>query len=97
MELKRVVVTGLGALTPVGNTVEETWENLKNGVSGASIARSLRLILLAKLRTSMQPTTWTASSHAKWISTHSMLSLLQDKLSKIVGWIWMLWIRMKLA
>ena len=35
MELKRVVVTGLGALTPVGNTVEETWENLKNGVSGA--------------------------------------------------------------
>ena len=35
MELKRVVVTGLGALTPVGNNVEETWENLKNGVSGA--------------------------------------------------------------
>ncbi len=35
MELKRVVVTGLGALTPVGNTVEETWENLKKGVSGA--------------------------------------------------------------
>ena len=27
MELKRVVVTGLGALTPVGNTVAETWEN----------------------------------------------------------------------
>ncbi len=35
MELKRVVVTGLGALTPVGNTVAETWENLKKGVSGA--------------------------------------------------------------
>ena len=35
MELKRVVVTGLGALTPVGNTVEETWANLKKGVSGA--------------------------------------------------------------
>ena len=35
MELKRVVVTGLGALTPVGNTVAETWENLVNGVSGA--------------------------------------------------------------
>ncbi len=35
MELKRVVVTGLGALTPVGNTAEETWENLKKGVSGA--------------------------------------------------------------
>ena len=35
MELKRVVVTGLGALTPVGNTIPETWENIKNGVSGA--------------------------------------------------------------
>ncbi|MBC36170.1 MAG: beta-ketoacyl-[acyl-carrier-protein] synthase II [Bacteroidetes bacterium] len=35
MELKRVVVTGLGALTPIGNTVPEFWENLLNGVSGA--------------------------------------------------------------
>ncbi len=35
MELKRVVVTGMGALTPVGNTAPETWENLLNGVSGA--------------------------------------------------------------
>ena len=36
MELKRVVVTGLGAVTPVGNTVEEMWTNLVNGVSGAA-------------------------------------------------------------
>jgi len=35
MELKRVVVTGLGAVTPVGNTPEETWKNLCAGVSGA--------------------------------------------------------------
>ena len=35
MELKRVVVTGLGAITPIGNTVPEFWENLVNGVSGA--------------------------------------------------------------
>ncbi|MCU4174611.1 beta-ketoacyl-ACP synthase II [Carboxylicivirga sp. N1Y90] len=40
MELKRVVVTGLGAITPLGKTVEETWTNLVNGVSGsAPIAR----------------------------------------------------------
>jgi len=31
---RRVVVTGLGAVTPVGNTVEESWNNIKNGVSG---------------------------------------------------------------
>ena len=36
MELKRVVVTGLGAVTPVGNTPEETWQNLVAGVSGAA-------------------------------------------------------------
>lgn len=36
MELRRVVVTGLGALTPIGNTVEEYWNNLINGVSGAA-------------------------------------------------------------
>jgi 3-oxoacyl-[acyl-carrier-protein] synthase II len=35
MELKRVVVTGLGAITPLGNSVEEFWNNLVNGVSGA--------------------------------------------------------------
>ena len=35
MELKRVVVTGLGAISPLGNDVETTWTNAKNGVSGA--------------------------------------------------------------
>lgn len=36
MELKRVVVTGLGALTPIGKTIPEFWEGLINGVSGAA-------------------------------------------------------------
>ena len=36
MELKRVVVTGLGAVTPLGNTAEETWKNLIAGKSGAA-------------------------------------------------------------
>src|ERR1700754_4424364 len=35
MELKRVVVTAIGALTPIGNNVQEYWANLINGVSGA--------------------------------------------------------------
>ena len=35
MSTRRVVVTGLGALTPIGNTVPEFWSNLLNGVSGA--------------------------------------------------------------
>ncbi|AJH16637.1 beta-ketoacyl-ACP synthase II [Myroides odoratimimus] len=36
MKLKRVVVTGLGALTPIGNNIQEYWNNLINGVSGAA-------------------------------------------------------------
>ena len=36
MELKRVVVTGLGALTPIGNTIDEFWNGLINGKSGAA-------------------------------------------------------------
>ena len=36
MELKRVVVTGLGAVTPLGNTPEETWKAMLEGKSGAA-------------------------------------------------------------
>lgn len=35
MEFKRVVITGLGTVNPLGNSIEEYWEGLKNGVSGA--------------------------------------------------------------
>ncbi|WP_159521095.1 beta-ketoacyl-ACP synthase II [Sunxiuqinia indica] len=36
MEFKRVVITGLGTVNPLGNSVQEFWEGLKNGVSGAA-------------------------------------------------------------
>jgi 3-oxoacyl-[acyl-carrier-protein] synthase II len=39
MELKRVVVTGIGALTPLGNSTEEYWNGLINGVSGADMIK----------------------------------------------------------
>lgn len=37
MNLKRVVATGLGALTPIGNNVDEYWHGLSNGISGAGL------------------------------------------------------------
>ena len=37
MELKRVVVTGMGAISPVGLTCLETWNNVRDGVSGSSL------------------------------------------------------------
>ncbi|MGB0886229.1 MAG: beta-ketoacyl synthase N-terminal-like domain-containing protein, partial [Chitinophagales bacterium] len=36
MELKRVVITGMGALTPIGNNLNDYWKNLVMGVSGAA-------------------------------------------------------------
>ncbi len=40
MSNRRVVVTGLGAITPLGNTVADTWKNLLDGVSGAALVDS---------------------------------------------------------
>lgn len=37
MELKRVVVTGIGAITPIGNSLKEYWDGLVNGISGANM------------------------------------------------------------
>jgi 3-oxoacyl-[acyl-carrier-protein] synthase II len=48
MELKRVVVTGMGAITPLGNNISEYWNNLVNGVSGADM---ITLFDAAKFRT----------------------------------------------
>lgn len=48
MELKRVVVTGMGAITPLGNTVDEYWNNLIAGVSGAD---TITLFDASKFRT----------------------------------------------
>ena len=36
MKLRRVVITGLGALTPIGNTLQEYWDGLAAGKSGAA-------------------------------------------------------------
>jgi len=48
MELKRVVVTGLGAITPLGKSVPEYWDGLVNGVSGADIIQQFDI---AKFKT----------------------------------------------
>jgi 3-oxoacyl-[acyl-carrier-protein] synthase II len=48
MELKRVVVTGLGALTPVGNSVDDYWNGLISGTPGAD---TITLFDASKFRT----------------------------------------------
>lgn len=48
MQLKRIVVTGMGCLTPLGNSITEYWNNLRNGVSGADF---ITLFDAAKFKT----------------------------------------------
>ena len=83
MELKRVVVTGLGAVTPVGNTPEETWNNLINGKSGAASYNSFqhrknsKPPLHARLKTSISMSISIAKKLVSSIDTLNWLSLVQ--------------------
>lgn len=84
MELKRVVVTGLGAITPVGNDVPEFWENLVNGVSGAGpithFDASLFKTQFACEVKNFDVTKYIDRKEARrWTYTLSMLSLLPKK------------------
>ena len=43
-KIRRVVVTGMGAITPVGNNIDEYWQSLKNGVNGSKVNQLVRHI-----------------------------------------------------
>lgn len=93
MELKRVVVTGLGALTPVGNTVPETWENIKNGVSGAGPithfdASKFKTQFACEVKNFKATDFIDRKEARKWTFTNSMHSLLPWRLSRTADGIW---------
>ena len=76
MELKRVVVTGLGAVTPLGNTPEETWENMVKGVSGAAPitlfdATNFKTQFACEVKNWNPTSGSTARTPARWTATHS--------------------------
>ena len=80
MELKRVVVTGMGALTPVGNTITEYWDGLLNGVPGADI---ITLFDASKFRTKFaceikgfEPTAFLDRKEARKIDRFTQLALV---------------------
>ena len=77
MEKRRVVVTGIGALTPIGNTAPEFWEGLVAGKSGAapithSMLLSSKLSLLVKSKTLISRILWTKKKPVNSISLHNM-------------------------
>jgi 3-oxoacyl-[acyl-carrier-protein] synthase II len=80
MELKRVVVTGIGALTPIGNNTEEYWNGLINGVSGANL---ITLFDATKFKTkfacevkNFEPTNFLDKKEARKIDRFSQIAIV---------------------
>lgn len=80
MELNRVVVTGLGAITPIGNTVNEYWNSLINGVSGADM---ITLFDASKFKTrfaceikGFEPTAFLEKKEARKLDRFAQIALV---------------------
>jgi 3-oxoacyl-[acyl-carrier-protein] synthase II len=90
MELKRVVVTGMGALTPLGNSIDEYWNGLINGVSGADM---ITLFDASKFRTkfacevkNFDPVQFLDKKEARKIDRFTQLALVaSDQAMKDAG------------
>jgi 3-oxoacyl-[acyl-carrier-protein] synthase II len=80
MKLKRVVVTGLGAITPLGNTVNEYWNGLINGVSGADLitrfdASKFKTRFACEIK-GFEPTDFLEKKEARKIDRFSQIALV---------------------
>ena len=90
MELKRVVVTGLGALTPIGKTVDEYWQSLANGVSGCDYTKQFDV---SKFKTKFacevkdfDPTTYLDKKEARKLDRYCQFALIaSDEAVKDAG------------
>src|SRR5688572_7953255 len=90
MELKRVVVTGMGAITPIGNNVEDYWNGLINGVSGAAPitqfdASKFRTKFACEIK-GFEPTEFLDKKEARKIDRFSQFALVaSDQAMKDAG------------
>ena len=90
MELKRVVVTGMGSLTPLGNTINDYWNGLVNGVSGCDM---ITLFDASKFKTKFaceikgfEPTTFLDRKEARKIDRFTQIALVaSDEAVKDAG------------
>lgn len=82
---KRVVITGIGALTPLGNHVESTWENIKKGTSGIGMAQSLDLdrvdVKLAGEVKDFKPEEYMDRKEARRMGRFSQLAVAASKMA----------------
>lgn len=85
MQLKRVVVTGLGALTPIGNNIQEYWNALISGKSGAAPityydTEKHKTKFACEVKTSMSKNLSIEKKQDVWINLHNMPLLQVNKL-----------------
>ena len=78
MEKRRVVVTGIGAITPLGNDAETTWNNLVAGVSGIGPltrvnADDFPAKVAAEVKDFDPRHLWIKKMQGKWIDLHNLL------------------------
>jgi|GEM_PF-3442666 len=84
---KRVVITGMGALSPIGNNVEETWQSLVNGKSGIGMitrfdASGLPAQIAAEVKTSILKTILSPIRYVNWTSIPNLRWWLPRRRSK---------------
>ena len=90
MELRRVVVTGMGALTPLGNSVNDYWNGLINGVSGADFitrfdASKFKTRFACEIK-NFQPTDFLEKKEARKIDRFTQTALVaSDQAVKDAG------------
>ena len=90
---RRVVVTGMGAVTPIGNNVKDFWENVKKGTVGIGPITKFdttdyKAHLAAEVK-DFDPTIAMDKKSARRMEiSHSMRLWLQKRHSKTVDWIW---------
>lgn len=87
MELKRVVVTGIGAITPIGNTKDEYWDGLMNGVSGADFIQQFDC---SKFKTrfacelkNFEPTTYLDRKEARKLDRFTQTALVVSDMAVV--------------
>jgi 3-oxoacyl-(acyl-carrier-protein) synthase len=91
--MTRVVVTGIGAITPLGKNVHEFWEGLKNGVSGSEMitrfdtskfktkfACEVKAMTLVIISTGKRPTSWTCILSLLLLQLMKQLQILESTL-----------------
>jgi 3-oxoacyl-(acyl-carrier-protein) synthase len=95
--MKRVVITGLGAVTPLGNNVEEFWQNSINGVSGAGLithfdTEKFKVHFACEVKILIQKYILIITKSKEVIFSHNMPCMPRQKLFRIPVWNLKIWI-----